>query len=134
MKRHEKLIPYSRFHRKILFLALIAKPNAPNVKGYPTKIDDKISYALAFYENELSSHFLEEESQLFAIYKGQDDELDLLIDDLMNEREEIKSLFEQLFKKREEAILNELGVSLEKHVRKEERQFFQLLQEKVLEV
>jgi hypothetical protein len=132
MKRHEALIPYSRFHRKILALALISKSNAPDVKGYPTKIDDKIDFALVFYENELSFHFSEEKNKIFDLYKNQDHEIDLLIEVLLKEREEIKLLFQQLSIKREELLLNNLGELLEKHVRKEERQFFQLLQRKIL--
>lgn len=132
MKRHEKLIPYSRFHRQILFLALISKSNAPDVKGYPTEIQDKIDFALEFYKHELVSHFSEEKTKLFDQYRGRDNGIDQLIEDLLKEREEIKLLFQQLSQKREERILNELGDLLEKHVRKEERQFFQLLQERML--
>ena len=128
MKRHEKLIPYSRFHRQILFLALISKSNAPDVKGYPTEIQDKIDFALGFYKNELSPHFSEEKTKLFDQYQGRDNEIDDLIEDLLKEREEIKLLFQELSLKREEHMLNRLGDLLEKHVRKEERQFFQLLQ------
>ena len=132
MKRHEKLIPYSRFHRQILFLALISKSNAPEVKGYPAEIQDKIDFALDFHKNELSSHFSEEKTKLFDQYQGRDNEIDELIEDLIKEREEIKLLFQELKLKREEPILNKLGDLLEKHVRKEERQFFQLLQSKIL--
>lgn len=132
MKRHEKLIPYSRFHRKILFLALISKSNAPDVKGYPTKINDKIDFAIAFYKDELYEHFEDEKSNLLEVYKGIDHKLDLLINDLIQERKEIKLLFSHLSEKRKESILNKLGESLEKHVRKEEREFFELLQKKVL--
>ena len=131
MKRHEILIPYSRFHRQILFLALISKRNAPNVKGYPTEIQDKVDFALDFYKNELSPHFLEEKTKLFNQYQGRDNEIDELIEDLLKEREEIMLLFDELSLKREESILNKLGDLLEKHVRKEERQFFQLLQRKI---
>lgn len=96
MKRHEILIPYSRFHRQILFLALISKCNAPDVKGYPTEIQEKIDFALDFYKNELSSHFSEEKINLFGQYKGRDNEIDELIEYLLKEREEIKLLFDEL--------------------------------------
>jgi hypothetical protein len=133
MKRHEKLIPYSHFHRKILFLALISKSNAPDVKGYPTKIESKIDFALDFYKNELSYHFLQEKTKLFDQYQHRDSEIDLLVKDLLKEREKIKLLFHQLSLERKEGILNSLGELLEKHVRKEEREFFELLQRKILE-
>lgn len=133
MKRHKKLIPYSRFHRQILFLALISKSNAPEVQGYPKDIQEKIDFALSFYKNELSLHFSEEKNKLFDQYQGQHNEVDELIEDLLKEREEIKLLFQRLLLEKKESILNKLGDLLEKHVRKEERQFFQLLQRKILD-
>lgn len=132
MKRHEELIPYSRFHRKILFLALIAKKNAPAVKGYPTETEEKINYALTFYKQELKDHFLTEENELFKTYENQDKEVDLLINELKKERATLKLLFQSLENTKEETTLNRLGELLEKHVRKEERSFFELLQHKFL--
>lgn len=134
MKRHEKLIPYSRFHRKILFLALIAKENAPKVKGYPTEPEDKINYALSFYKEELTAHFKLEQLNLFDFYINKDKEVDLLIKELIAERTEINNLFQSLSVKRKETTLHQLGELLEKHVRKEEREFFQLVQQKFLDL
>lgn len=134
MKRHEKLIPYSRFHRKILFLALIAKENAPKVKGYPTESEDKINYALSFYKEELTAHFKLEQLKLFDFYINKDKEVDLLIKELIAERSEINNLFQSLSVNRKETTLHQLGELLEKHVRKEERKFFQLVQQKFLDL
>lgn len=129
MKRHEYLIPFSRFHRSLLFLALIAKENAPKVKGYPEKVEDKIAYALTFYENDIVPHFEEEKIKVFNHFKGYSEKLDNIILELENERLELTSLFERLKRdKNNEAILYRIGLLLEQHVRKEERVLFQTLQ------
>ena len=134
MKRHKKLIPYSRFHRKILFLALIVKENAPEVKGYPTETQAKINYALSFYKEELTAHFKLEQINLFDFYLNKDKEVDVIIKELIAERTEINNLFQSLSVNKKEATLHQLGELLEKHVRKEERIFFQLLQQKFLDL
>lgn len=132
MKRHDYLIPFSRFHRSILFLALIAKKNAPNVKGYPSKLEDKVDYALSFYQNELCNHFEVEEKEVFNRFFNINDEVDLLINEIKLERENICKMFELLKQKpRDFDNFHKLGALLEKHVRKEERQLFQLLQAKL---
>ncbi len=131
MKRHSYLIPFSRFHRSILFLALIAKKNAPKAKGYPEKIEEKISYALAFYEDQLLPHFESEKNKVFDVFSGKDAELDELILSIKEERRTICELFEEL--KRDECnfiLFHTIGEQLEKHVRREERELFQMIQEK----
>jgi hypothetical protein len=130
MKRHDYLIPFSRFHRSLLFLALIAKENAPKVKGYPEEIGDKMNYALTFYENDIIPHFQEEKIKVFNRFKGRSDKLDNIIRELENERLELTSLFDELDKDRNnEVLFYRIGLLLEQHVRKEERQLFQTIQE-----
>jgi hemerythrin-like domain-containing protein len=131
MKRHPYLIAFSRFHRSILFLALIAKKNAPNVKGYPEKIEDKIEYALAFYRQLLLLHFEMENTKVLNEFSGKDAGLDDLIQNVRKDREAICEMFENLSKdKLNFTLFHELGERLEKHVRKEERELFQMIQEK----
>lgn len=130
MRRHQSLIPLSRFHRSILFLALIAKKNAPPVKGYPPTLTGKIEYAQSFYEQRLKPHFKLEEEKLLSFVKGRNDQLDQLIDEILKEREELKQLFNALENgSQAETALHNLGVALEKHIRKEERELFQMIQE-----
>ena len=59
MKRHDKLIPLSRFHRSCLFLALMAKDNAPNIKNYPTEIPENIKVDISGVELNGSIHVSE---------------------------------------------------------------------------
>lgn len=130
MKRHEYLIPFSRFHRSILFLALIAKENAPKVKGYPEQIEDKINYALDFYENQLVNHFETEKREVFDVFRNKDSQVDQLLNEIELERKEIVNLFEKLMKVPDNhTLFFEIGERLEKHVRKEERELFQTIQE-----
>ena len=129
MKRHPSLIPLSRFHRSVLFLALVCKKNAPPVKGYPTDLEGKRDYAISFYRGPLQKHIQTEENRLFPSISGKSPDLDQLITELKQEHIQL----DQLFKNLEHTAnlteaLAELGQLLEKHVRKEERQFFQLIQ------
>ena len=129
MKRHEALQPLSRFHRSILFLALVAKKNAPEVKGYPNDHEGKVDYSLSFYQRKLIPHFRLEEKGLFSIVSQKDSGLKRLVNELLAEREALESLFDQLAQSREVSTLDEIGVLLEAHVRKEERQLFQQIQD-----
>lgn len=129
MKRDDSLVLLSHFHKSVLFLALISKKNAPPVKGYPTTVIEKKNYALSFYEHKLETHFQFEEEKLLPNIRGKSKELDDLTDEIVRERLELRKFFEALrYGDNPEAELNNLGVALEKHIRKEERQLFQMIQ------
>lgn len=132
MKRHEVLIPFSQFHRSCLFLALIAKVNAPEVKGYPTDIDGKIHYAIDFYNGPLTDHF-DQEEVLWNYVKVKSDKLSQIIEELEAERRGIVELFQVLIANSSESTLNQIGNLLESHVRKEERVLFQQIQSDLTE-
>ena len=127
MKRHESLIPFSRFHRSCLFLALIAKENAPAVKGYPTEIDDKISYAIDFFQRKLTPHF-KEEQRLWEFVQEKSHTLKTIVNELRTERSKLIGLFDSLEIHRDIPSFFEIGALLEMHVRKEERVLFQQIQ------
>jgi len=129
MKRHDGLVPLSRFHKSVLFLALIAKKNSPPIKGYPTTLKEKENYALSFYDHQLEAHFQFEEEKLLPKIRGKNRELDVLADEIVREHLELRKLFQALrYGNNPDAVLNSLGVELEKHVRKEERKLFQMIQ------
>jgi len=132
MKRHESLISLSRFHRSCLFLALIAKPKAPAIKGYPTEISAKISYALMFYQNELLPHF-EIEERLWNYVAPKSKALTELIAVMTTERAQLNESFSVLADDQSEENLNSMGLLLETHIRKEERALFQQIQEDLSE-
>ncbi len=132
MKRHKSLIPLSQFHRSCLFLALVAKENAPSVKGYPTDIEGKIAYAISFYHGPLQKHF-DQEAVLWKYVSHKSERLDQVLTDLAHERKILNDLFNELSENKVETILNQIGILLEKHVRKEERVLFQQIQNDLTE-
>lgn len=132
MKRHESLVELSRFHRSCLFLALVAKPNAPIVKGYPTDIQEKIGFALDFHKTQLTPHFAKELT-LWNWVRNKSERLEEVISVLVSEREKLNTLFTKIELNKDEEILNEIGILLEVHVRKEERVLFQQIQSDLTE-
>ena len=130
MKRHEYLIPLSRFHRSALFLAQMCKQNGPVFKGYPTTSVEKATYALDFYERDLKQHFDIEESIVFPRISGISHDLDNLVSTAREDHDNLRSRFENLHQGTDlVSDLDQLGKLLERHIRMEERQLFQLLQD-----
>ncbi len=135
MRRHPSLIPLSRFHRSVLFLALVCKKNAPPVKGYPEDDEGKRDYAIAFYKAKLKPHIALEETRLFPAVSGINNKLKTLVAELSAEHTSLDQLFAELETTQDLSdTLDQLGILLESHVRKEERQFFQLIQASMDEV
>lgn len=129
MKRFNPLVPYSRFHRSVLFLALLTKKNGPPLKGYPNSLPGKWNYALHFWEEELRLHFEKIEQQIWLRLSGRDGELDQWIELMRNQQKMIEHAFAQLSSVAiNEEILHDLGILLEKHIRTKERKVFQYIQ------
>jgi iron-sulfur cluster repair protein YtfE (RIC family) len=129
MKRHQSLIALSHDHHHGLMLAQLIKKGAPEYKGLPTDLIGKVKYAKEAWEKELKIHFKNEEKILFPFVKDRDAELDQLIEDILEEHKKIKGLVKSLdTSENKEEVLNDLGVLLEKHIRKEERKVFQKIQ------
>jgi iron-sulfur cluster repair protein YtfE (RIC family) len=129
MKRHPVLIPLSREHHDSLILARLLQKDAPAYKGLPTDPAGKAEYAFQFYHDELIGHF-DEEEKILPYIKGINDELDLFIKIIPEEHEELTKYFMEIKDHSDlPSHLDKLGKALELHVRKEERQFFPLIQE-----
>ena len=130
MKRHPALYKLSHDHHKGLILAQQLKKGAPQYKGMPSTPDDKKQYAISFYNTELVKHFSDEEKILFPAVRNLNNELDKLIDDIVSEHRKMESLVQKLEKTNHiENIMDELGILLEKHIRKEERKLFPKIQD-----
>lgn len=128
MKRHEAIAPLSREHHANLILAQLLKSDVADYKGMPSSAEDKRKYAIDVYTKEIKEHFLKEE-KVFALISHHS-QLTALINEIKEEHKLLRKYFENLpedptltFK------LNELGVTLEEHIRKEERVLFPLIQE-----
>lgn len=133
MKRHKCLTELSKDHHNGLILAQIIKKDSPPYKNMPADLFGKKEYTSDFYNRELVKHFNEEEEILIPFVAGKDYELDKLCNQVKEEHSQIKSLMKRLNEKEDtEEILNEIGIVLEKHIRMEERNFFEMIQ-KVLD-
>lgn len=130
MRRHQNLIGLSHDHHHGLRLAQLIKKDAPVYKDLPNDAEGKINYTIKAWEEELKYHFKNEEEILFPAVENRDDKIDELIDELLVEHKEIDYKINQLKTSDEkEEILNDLGYILEQHIRKEERDLFDRIQE-----
>lgn len=128
MKRHSALVPLSREHHETLILARLLQKGAPEYKGLPTDNTGKAEYANDHYKKELIQHFRKEES-ILPLIKGINPEIDIMIQDIFNEHQQLHQYFQTMYEQDDLADhLDQLGQTLEAHVRKEERQFFPLIQ------
>lgn len=129
MKRHKALYSLSHEHHNGLMLAQLVKANSPEYKGLPKTIEDKKHYAEKFFEENLIPHFKKEEDILFPLAKSKGDEIEKLVEELIQQHKKIYSLIEMLKSSAQPEIeLDELGKLLESHIRKEERELFQMVQ------
>ncbi len=133
MKRHEAIIPLSQDHHQALRLAVAIRKKAPNVRLARKSLEEKIKETEDTYQTELIPHFEHEEEILFPICKGRDEELDKLIDKVLAEHKMIKEAAENLRNGDPVENLDKFGEMLNNHVRLEEREVFQKIQEVVPE-
>jgi hemerythrin-like domain-containing protein len=135
MKRHTALILLSHDHHKGLLLAQLLKKNAPAYKGLPSDPDGKMNYAVEAFKSDLTIHFKDEEEILFPLLRSKTSELEELIGELLHEHKIIEDGITSL-KQSDELVkqLDEIGMMLEKHIRKEERILFQKAQSVLSEV
>lgn len=123
------MAPLSREHHVALILAQLLKKGAPAYKGLPADLEGKADYAIQFYRDELIKHFDEEEQAVIKKIKGISIDLDKLANEIMEEHKELLDSFALIKNTGDlEAHLDKLGTALEKHIRKEEREFFPLIQ------
>lgn len=129
MKRHKSLIKLSREHHDGLIAAQLLKKGAAEYKGMPSDFKGKSEYIIEFYKNHLIPHFKNEEEKLFPSVKNFDSVIDKLILELISEHKLITEYIMTVEKNNHsEETLNELGDLLDKHIRKEERELFELIQ------
>lgn len=132
MKRDINLIPISRQHHQMLILAQLLKKDAPPYKGLPTDLAGKAHYALLKFKTLIKPHFQNEESNLISKLRNYDLDIEQLCQELLEEHHSLEVLFEQIRQHQTtEESLDHLGHQLEQHIRKEERVFFQMIQERL---
>ncbi len=135
LRRHPDLIPFSREHHKLLLTAQLLKTDVPDYKGMPNTPSGKRAYVTVFLDDLLEPHMQREEEELFALAREHPELVELvhkLESDHAFFRKEIPNLKD--LEEDEPLIqgLNRLGRRLEKHVRLEEREFYQQYQAVIL--
>jgi len=128
MKRHEAIAPLSRDHHASLILAQLLKKNTPVYKGLPDTTADKVKYAQELFQNSIQKHFEQEEAML-ELAGDCYNEINTIAGEIKAEHRELTALFQSLETATDlKTTMDTLGVALEKHIRKEERILFPLLQ------
>jgi hemerythrin-like domain-containing protein len=109
-------------------LAQLLKQNAPAYKGLPTGTAGKVQYAETFYRDELINHF-EQEEKMMDLLAGMTLELDEKIREIKAEHNILHTQFSDLAKQEDTIVaMDTLGHQLDKHIRKEERELFPLIE------
>ena len=131
MKRHPSLAPLSRQHHPALILSQLLKKNAPAYKGMPTDTEGKMLYATRFYHSDLVPHFADEE-KVFEKLNNISPMLDTAIKEIVEEHILLHKLFKGIPGQPDAVTyLDVLGHTLEKHIRKEDRELFPLIEQLV---
>lgn len=124
IKRHQAIVSFSKDHHFGLLLVWKIR------QGLNKAVNaERISnYVLFFFKEDLEKHFKEEEQLLFK---------KLPVDDVLRKQAEadhqsIYKLVAAIEKKKDDAVLlNQLADELEKHIRFEERELFNHLQNNI---
>jgi hemerythrin-like domain-containing protein len=135
MPRHKTLIPLSQEHHHTLVLALRLKKGGPTTHKdlWPTDLKSQIEQTIEYCDGEILPHFELEERTIFPIAKDLETAkpiIETLLTDHEDLRQMIAALPGLLFASEDNAktALRALGERLEKHIRKEERDLFPLLE------
>jgi len=127
MKRHPALIPLSREHHQMLLLARLLQNDAPPYKGLPTVKEEKLAYARHQFEMMIEGHFQKEDQNFSEMKLRLSMELQRMVEELIKEHILLRKKFHNL----DVETLDETGKMLEKHIRKEERVFFEDIQKEL---
>ena len=130
MKRHKALQSLSHEHYHGLRLAQLIKVGSPEYKGLPRTMSEKKLYTIKFFEENLIPHFKKEEEILFPLSRKKNSNVEKQINELIEEHKKIGLLIDKLkISTKPEVELDHLGKLLDAHIRKEERELFQIIQE-----
>lgn len=125
IKRHEALQPLSREHHQGLLLAM--KVGKGLKKGVaPNRMKKYIDW---FYQHYLSAHFEAEEKHAFPLLGSNHP----LVQQAINEHQEMRDFVKEVMHAIDEEKILRFRKLLESHIRMEERQLFNEIQEKASE-
>ena len=134
MQRHSTLVPLSKEHQRLLFVCRYLKKDAAPFEGFPLETEAKLAYIVKVFQEVMVPH-IQKEEYLFEMCTGRHPEIDQLIGELIREHQYISRMYSALTDTTDMiAAMDLLANSLEKHIRKEEREFFEKLQSYLPEI
>jgi iron-sulfur cluster repair protein YtfE (RIC family) len=134
MQRHPVLIPLSQEHQRLLFVCRYLKKDAAAYEGFPLETNAKLAYIVKVFQEVMVPH-IQKEEYLFEVCAGRDPEIDSIIKELEQEHQQISRMYSALTENTGMIeAMDTLARSLEAHIRKEERIFFEKLQAELPEV
>lgn len=126
MLRDKNLIPLSHQHQRALALCVRIDRAAPIPASDMAAWQAEVAQE---FKSEISIHFAAEERILFPLARGFK-ELESLVEELLREHAELRARFARASELRlSSAELKQFAQMLSTHIRKEERQLFELLQQ-----
>lgn len=134
MQRHPVLIPLSQEHQRLLFVCRYLKKDAAAYEGFPLETNAKLSYIVKVFQEVMVPH-IQKEEYLFEMCAGRNPEIDEIMKELIQEHQQISRMYSALTENNDMiTAMDVLARSLEEHIRKEERVFFEKLQTGLPEV
>lgn len=133
MQRHSTLVPLSQEHQRLLFVCRYLKKDAAPYEGFPLETDAKLAYIVKVFQEVMVPH-IQKEEYLFELCQGKDPEIDGLLKELNKEHSSISRMYSALTVTEEKDMIDALDLlarSLEEHIRKEERVFFEKVQQEL---
>ena len=129
MRRHPSLVPLSHQHQHGLALTVLIERGLADEPS-TEKVRELRRQALALADLELGGHFKVEEQVVFPAVREALESSDL-VDELVEQHREMEALSEKIRQAREDelvAVLADFGRLLRRHIRLEERELFEQLQ------
>ncbi|WP_143307359.1 hemerythrin domain-containing protein [Chitinophaga vietnamensis] len=131
MQRHTTLVPLSHEHKRLLFVCRYLKKDAAPYEGFPLETQARFEYIVKVFQELMVPH-IQKEEYLFEKCKGHHAGIDTMIQELEAEHRQISRMYSALTESVDlDDAMDLLANSLEAHIRKEERVFFELIQQEL---
>jgi iron-sulfur cluster repair protein YtfE (RIC family) len=131
MERHANLVPLSHEHKRLLFVCRYLKKDAAAYEGFPLETQAKLEYIVKVFQEVMVPH-IQKEEYLFEVCRGKNAAIDAMMDELVLEHQLISRMYSGLVDNTDlVTAMDILATHLEAHIRKEERVFFETLQEQL---
>jgi hemerythrin-like domain-containing protein len=132
-QRHRSLIPLARDHYEgLLLVQQLRESDRAIMVGWPSSVSDRGQFVVRFYDEHLKKHFDVEEKALFPPAAEYLDQARGVVAELLAEHRVIEQFIARFRSGGEPQIaesLLEFGSILERHIRKEDRVLFPLIEE-----